>query len=315
MAGKLPDLSRPAPYRHGGPIIDAHCHFGTPAATARMLQAGADYGVTRWVGICRIDQVAGLRRRFGSRLDFVCWTDHRRPTTRQRFVDTNLRIIERAVRLGCRGLKFWYKPEFNAATGLYFDSPWLDAVFEAMIAASLPALVHIADPDLWWRTRYADAERFDPKPHTYRQLTNTLERFGRLRVLVAHMGGWPENLPFLDALLDRYPNCFLDTSATRWMARELSARAAAARAFIIRRSDRLLFGSDLVVAPRAAPDHYRSRYYVMRHLLERDRPERSCIPDDDAARPVQVAGLKLPPRVLRRLYHDNAAAFFRLEVP
>ncbi len=307
------DLSHPPPYRCRGPIIDAHCHFGTPASTARMLQAGREYGVAHWVGICRTGQVAGLRRRFGGQVDFVCWTDHRRPTTRRRFVETNLRIIDRAVRLGCRGLKFWYKPEFNAATGLYFDSPWLDPVFQAMIDADLPALVHIADPDVWWTTRYADPAKFDPKPHTYRQLTHTLERFDRLRVLVAHMGGWPENLPFLDALLDRYPRCCLDTSATKWMARELSARASAARAFLIRRAGRLLFGSDLVTAPRAAPDHYRSRYYVMRHLLERDRRQLSCIPDDDARRPVRVAGLHLPPRVLRRLYHDNAAAFFRLK--
>ena len=78
-------------------------------------------------------------------------------------------------------------------------------------------------------TVVADGDAFESKRFTYRQLTNTLGRFPDLRVMVAHMGGWPENLSFLDALLDRYPNSYLDTSATKWVARELSHQPAAAR--------------------------------------------------------------------------------------
>ncbi len=40
--------------------------------------------------------------------------------------------------------------------------------------------------------------------------------------IAAHLGGWPENLNFLDGLLSRHDNLYLDTSATKWMVRTLS---------------------------------------------------------------------------------------------
>ncbi len=305
------DVREPPPARHTGPIIDAHCHFTTPAATERMLRAGRRFGVTRWIGICGIHEVPPLRKRFGPEVGFSIWLDHEHTDDARRFVETNRRIIERAVRQSCHCIKFWYKPEFNRRSGFYFDDPRLDPIFTDIINAGLPVLVHIADPDVWWRHQYRDAERFERKRFTYRQLTNTLGRFPDLRVLVAHMGGWPENLPFLDDLLHRHRNAYLDTSATKWVARELSAQPAAARAFIIRNADRLLFGSDLVAFKRATFEHHCSRYWVHRHLYEQAGVVPSPIPDPDAPGPVFVAGLDLPKSVLDRLYLTNATAFFR----
>jgi hypothetical protein len=307
-----PDLRRPAASRYDGPIIDAHCHYGRPAATARMINAGALHGVTKWVGICRIDEVPALRRRFGERAGFSIWLDHK-PSSRQTFIDTNLRIIEQAVRRRCQCIKFWYKPEFNQRSGYFFDDPRLDPIFTAIAGADLAVLVHIADPDLWWRSHYRDPEIFEQKRFTYRQLSNTLGRFPEMRVLVAHMGGWPENLPFLTDLLGRYPNCRLDTSATKWIARELSHRPGEARAFMIRHADRLLFGSDLVAFGHADVDHHCSRYWVHRHLYENDHVIKSPIHDPDAHGEVFVAGLNLPDATLRKLYRENAERFFRIE--
>ena len=305
-------LQRPPRFRYTGPIIDAHIHFGSPAATARMIRAGRLYGVRRWVAICRIEDVPAIRRRWGSQVAFNIWLDHRRPENDAQFIATNLRIVERAARARCHSLKLWYKPEFNQSTGLFFDDPRLDTVFEAIIAAGLPVLVHIADPDVWWRRRYRDPERFESKTFTYRQLTNTLGRFPGLRVLVAHMGGCPENLAFLDELLRRYPNVCLDTSGTKWIARELSHQPAAARSFLVRRCDRLMFGSDLVAFKDASLEHHCSRYWVHRHLYEQPRPVRSPIDDPDAGGFVYLAGLDLPDATLRRLYHETAVAFFNL---
>lgn len=306
------DLLCPPAYRYQGPIIDAHCHFASPDDTDCMLRAGRLYGVQRWVGICHIEEVAELRERLGPLAAFNIWTDHQPADDPARFTASNLRIVAQAVRLGCHGLKFWYKPEFNQRTGLFFDDPSLDPVFQAAIDAGLPVLVHIADPDVWWLDRYRDPEQFEAKRFTFRQLTNTLQRFPGLRVLAAHLGGWPENLPFLDHLLRRYPNLHLDTSGTKWVARELSRQPVAVRDFFIRNADRLLFGSDLVAFQGATPEHHASRYWVHRHLYERDDVIASPIDDPDAQGRVHLAGLNLPDAVLSRLYHDNAAAFFRL---
>jgi predicted TIM-barrel fold metal-dependent hydrolase len=278
-----------------------------------MIRAGHLYGVRKWIIICRIDEVPALRERWGDQVGFNVWIDHQHTDDATRFVDTNLRIVDQAVRRRCLCFKFWYKPEFNQRTGFFFDDPRLDRVFEAIAATGLPVLVHIADPDIWWRHRYHDPERFERKCFTYRQLTNTLGRFPGLRVLVPHMGGWPESLAFLDDLLHRYPQCYLDTSGTKWVARELSRQPAAARAFFVRRADRLLFGSDLVPFRHATFEHHCSRYWVHRHLYEQAHAVRSPIEDPDAHGPVFLAGLDLPDEVLTRLYRENAIRFFGLD--
>src|SRR5207237_911435 len=75
----------------------------------------------------------------------------------------------------------------------------------------------------------------------------------------AHMGGWPEDLAFLDGLLTRHANLYLDTSATKWVVRELGKQPRdRVRGFFLKWQGRLLFGSDSVVledqlAPRTAP--------------------------------------------------------------
>lgn len=307
------NLRHPPVFRYSGPIIDAHCHFTTADATERMIQAGTLYGVTQWVGICRVDEVSALRKRFGGRAAFTIWIDHELAADSPDFLRTQLDIIHRAAEAGGRCMKFWYKPEYNQRSGLFFDHPCLDPVFRAIEEADLAVLVHIADPDVWWRHRYRDPDKYEAKRFTFRQLTNTLERFSRLPVLVAHLGGWPENLPFLEDLLNRFPNCHLDTSGTKWIARELSTKPVESRAFIIRYADRLLFGSDLVAWEHADFEHHCSRYWVHRHLYEQRCSVPSPIEDPDADGPVQVAGLDLPDSVLRRLYLENARRFYRLE--
>lgn len=306
------DVCRLPTARYMGPIIDAHCHCGRPRATQRMVRAGELFGIRKWVLICSIDEIALLRRTYGNRAAFNVWSEHKLVGRDQPFTNANLQIVERAVQAGAVSIKFWYKPEFNDRSGVWFDDPRLDPVFEAIAEAGLAVLVHIADPDIWWRHRYGDPSRFESKRLTYRQLTNTLERFPSLRVLLAHMGGWPENLPFLADLLDRYPNLCLDTSGTKWIARELSRRPADSRDFFVRYADRLLFGSDLVAFKHVTFEHHCSRYWAHRFLYERADTTRSPIEDEDAGGTVFLAGLNLPDAVLGRLYYANAVHFFRL---
>ncbi|HPD30540.1 MAG TPA: amidohydrolase family protein [Phycisphaerae bacterium] len=306
------DVCRLPTSRYTGPIIDAHCHGGRSRATRRMIRAGELFGIRKWVLICRVDEIAALRRRHGDRVAFNAWSEHELVGRDQPFTDANLRIVERAVRAGAVSIKFWYKPEFNERSGVWFDDPRLDPVFDAIQQSGLSVLVHIADPDIWWRHRYSDPLRFESKRLTYRQLTNTLERFPSLRVLLAHMGGWPENLSFLAELLDRHPNLYLDTSGTKWIARELSRRPAESRDFFVRYADRLLFGSDLVAFKHATFEHHCSRYWAHRFLYERSDTVRSPIEDEDAGGRVFLAGMNLPDAVLDRLYYANAASFFRL---
>jgi hypothetical protein len=159
--------------------------------------------------------------------------------------------------------------------------------------------------------------------------------------LAAHMGGWPEDLDFLDGLLERHPGLVLDTSATKWMVREVSRhpRERVVR-FLARWSGRILFGSDIVSeevhlvrkagptpgrvvadlasSPGEAFDLYASRYFALRTMWETAYEGESPIADpdlkmvdpsayDDMSAP-PLRGLSLPADMLRVLYREGANA-------
>jgi predicted TIM-barrel fold metal-dependent hydrolase len=128
----------------------------------------------------------------------------------------------------------------------------------------------------------------------------------------AHMGGDPENLDHLRQLLDAHPNLCLDTSATKWVTRELSLRVDQARRFFIDYADRLLFGTDLVPFKEPHPLHYASRYWTLQKLFETDYRGDSPIYDADACGPAHLNGLDLPDEVLRKIYHLNAERLLRI---
>ncbi len=188
----------------------------------------------------------------------------------ERFIADNLWRLARAQALGVRIVKFWFSSEFCAQKRLRLDDARLTLIFESMEVRGLIALVHVADPDVWFRRVYTDRELYGTKEEQYPQLETVLERHRRLRVIAAHMAGDPEHLDHLQELLDRHPNLYLDTSSTRWMVRELGRQREAARAFICRNADRILFGTDQVVTADAPLVRYTARYWTHRVLWETD---------------------------------------------
>lgn len=154
------------------------------------------------------------------------------------------------------------------------------------------------------------------------------------------MGGWPEDLDFLDGLLDRHPNLVLDASATKWIVREISRHPRErVLQFFTRWRDRLLFGSDIVTSNahltetpggtemeskaqsrESAFDLYASRYWALRTLWETDWTGRSPIADGDLALvdpsrspkdSPMLRGVKLPRELLLPFFRGNAQRILR----
>jgi len=311
----MPDLSVPPVARYDGPIVDAHVHIKPPERMRQFLRMAEAYGVGTYMGIADLDTVAACRAALPGRVVGIA-----RPTFED-IADTAgcrrrvLTLLGRAVdEQDVRGVKFWFKPQFNASSGLYWDDARLDFVFDFMVEHRLVALIHIADPDIWFHRVYSDTARFGTKADAYGQLERRMRRHPGLLVQAAHLGGDPEHLDHLEALLADHANLHFDLSATKWVARELSAKPEQAREFVIRHADRLLWGSDLVVARQADMtfDDYATRYYVHRHLWEGTGRLLSPIEDADAGRPVMVAGLELPLDVLGSIYARNAERLYRI---
>lgn len=303
----------PPVVRHRGPIIDAHLHIRPPEQMGTFLDVAEAYGVRRYLGIADLEVIAACRRAWPERVFGILRLSYEDIERGEAFRTRVSDLVRRGLdECDIRGVKFWFKPEFNARQGLYWDDPRLDFLFDLMCQRRLAAIIHIADPDLWFQQVYSDAARYLSKMDNYRQLENRMLRHPELVVQAAHLGGDPEHLDHLDELLDRHRNLHLDLSATKWLARELSVRPEAARGFLLRRAGRLLWGSDLVVGRRAdmTADDYATRYWVHRHLWEGRGVLRSPIEDTDAGRPVEVVGLDLPAEVLDQVYHLNAERLY-----
>ena len=91
--------------------------------------------------------------------------------------DAAARLLERFLELGVVMLKFWAAPR-GRERGLFVDAPWrIDAARRACAAGVRVIMVHVADPDRWFQTTYADVAKFGTKTDQYAGLCRLLEEF------------------------------------------------------------------------------------------------------------------------------------------
>ncbi len=306
----------------GPPLIDIHAHVMRPRNPEKpevvvednldqartMLAVAEEFGVGRIYSMCPPDDIAMLREAFGDRLGFNGPINKKRDEPD----DAAYRLLDRFLEQGVEIIKFWAAPR-GRDRGLFVDAPWrIEAARRAQAAGVRLVMVHVADPDLWFEKVYTDVVRYGTKADQYVGLRRMLEMFPDLTWIAAHMGGDPEHADRLEAMLERYPNLYLDTSAAKWQVREVSAHRDAIRALMCRQPARFLFGSDLVTRPGLDREHYVSRYWCERTLWESDWEYPSPIQDPDyplsadGPSTPMLRGLALPPDVLAQLYRTNA---------
>lgn len=293
------------------PIIDAHAHINGARAAQVYKQVCDLYGIERVYSQTQLAQADAVRAVLGDRISFVAIPEYMHADRRWAHTVGFLENLERWHALGARMVKFWGAPrlrDYVSTMGLAaeaivpFDSEWKLRIAEKARSLGMMLMVHCADPDTWFQTMYKDAQKYGSKATQYESLERLLDATG-MPCLAAHMGGWPEDLGFLSGLLDRHPKLILDTSATKWMIRELSRHSTQELvAFLDRYRGRVVFGSDIVssddhLAPSdpanpafgnqlASSEHeafelYASRYWALRTMFETDYRGESNIADPD----------------------------------
>ena len=316
--------SHPAPC----PIVDVHTHLSGDDAVRRYQDAAEAYGITLTYSMTPLDQVETVRSILGDRVRFIAVPDF---GEEDRLHAHGAGFLDR-IRLfhdqGSRIVKFWSAPrgtDYGIESGnpglLALDSPQRLDAMDLAADLGMMFMTHVSDPDTWFQ---------------YEPLEKLLERY-RQPWIAAHMGGWPEDLSFLDGLLERHDNLHLDTSATKWMVRVLSEHSHEQLTTFLRRwKGRILFGSDIVTreehmapvdrlptdplpqasSPEEAFDLYASRYWALRMLWESDYEGPSPIADPDLQMvdpqrfgPLdspRLSGKRIPRELLQSLYHDAA---------
>lgn len=323
-------------------IVDAHAHINGLEASTVWHGISRAFGVERTLSMSRLEDIPALRARFGDSLEFIAMPDFHGPDRRHSHGAGYLARIEGYRAAGARIVKFWNAPRF-IDFGHECGEPGMLALdgalrIEQMRLAErlgMICMTHVADPCTWFATKYGDSARYGRKLDHYAPLRRALERFA-MPWIAAHMGGFPEDLGFLDRLLEAHPNLHLDTSATKWMVRELGRHPRdEIVSFLEKWRGRILFGTDTVTTDEhlrggektsemgrkaesreAAHDLYASRYWALRMLWEGHGETVSPISDPDLAMvdparhgPLDsppLRGLHLSPDLLRVLYRDAA---------
>ncbi len=323
------DYSQRDHLTYRGPIIDFHAHVmvtrpGDPVnapptgegpgasldQAALMLRTGDEFGIVQTLTMCLADDIVPLRAKFANKLAF------NGPIQKKALADSDesvYQMLDLFLERGVKVLKFWSAPR-GMERGLFVDAPWrIECARRARAAGVHMIMVHVADPDTWFRGVYSDSAKYGTKADHYARLEKMLNLFPDITWIGAHMGGDPEHPDHLEALLERYPHLYLDTSATKWQVREISPRRDAIRGLVCRFPDRFLFGTDLVTRHNLPPEHYVSRYWCQRTLWESTWEGPSPIADPDY-KPVengqttpQLRGVGLPVDVLEKVYFANAA--------
>ena len=324
------------------PIIDCHSHINGARAARVYARARRNFGVTLTYSMTQISEADAVKDALGDSLRFIAVPNYMDEDRFRAHTTGFIENIDEWYARGSRIVKFWCGPrgrDFAKQTGdhllMTLDHPWRRKQMDHAASLGMMFMAHIADPDTWFATAYADSSFYGTKLDQYEALPRLVEEYNR-PWLIAHMGGWPEDLDFLDRLLSDSPLLHLDTSATKWMVRELSKHPREEfLAFLTKWSGRILFGSDIVTtdlhltgddddlgrgAQAASEDEaydvYASRYYALRTLFETDHEGESPIADPDLAKidPAShdemsappLLGKSIPRELLRVIYRGAA---------
>lgn len=316
-------------HRH---TIDVHTHFtpATAAAVARIMDANGlshvvNLGMLEHLDIPFEDGMRAFRDVLGNRMVYFATPDFRdnTPGFGERMAETLQRKVER----GAGGLKIFkelgLRHRDDRGQLIRVDDPRLDPLWAKAGELGVPVLIHTADPVAFFGPLDRDNERWDelqehPNWHFGRpefpghddlleQRNRVLARHRGTTFIGAHLGNYPENLPYVDGCLERYPNFVVDMCARLG---EIGRHPAdEARAFFIKHQRRILFGTDLMLhdGDSAQVDLAEFKRFYDLHWAYFETDARQI---EYPGYPIQgrwkVDAIALPPDVLDQLYVRNA---------
>jgi predicted TIM-barrel fold metal-dependent hydrolase len=219
--------------------------------------------------------------------------------------------LEDDVKKGANGLKI-YKSlgMFNKdskGNRIHIDDPRIDPIWAKCGELGIPVLIHAADPKQFWQPIDKNNERWlelklhpgrrhDNDPISWETIIaeqhNLFKKHPKTKFINAHLGWYGSDLQKLGSLMDQFPNMFSEIGA---VIAELGRQPRAARAFLIKYQDRVMFGKDSWV-----PEEYATYFRVLETADE-------YFPYHKRYHAFwRMYGLDLPDDVLKKIYYKNA---------
>jgi predicted TIM-barrel fold metal-dependent hydrolase len=192
------------------------------------------------------------------------------------------------------------------------DERW-DPIWKACGELKLPVLIHVADPVAFFQPINATNERWEelhrrpewsfygPQFPKHEELLAAFERVVQRHpdttFISAHVGNNAEDLAAVARLLDKYPNLYVEIASR---ISELGRQPYSARKFLIKYSDRVLFGTD-----GPWPETRLRLYWRFLETFDENFPYSEKVPPPQGL--WNIYGVGLPDEVLRKIYQENAA--------
>jgi len=317
------------------PAIDAHNHLPVDHPRMRgvdiaqmvremdLLNLQAIVNLSGGTGETLRRNLDGLDRAYPGRFLTFCnvdWAGVGGPG----WIEGAVAALRSDLAAGARGLKIFKDLGLGvrdtAGQLVMPDDPRLSAIWDTAGELGVPVLIHSADPVAFFRPLDRTNERWDelhrhPDWHFYgpefpafqdviASLYRLIEAHPGTTFITAHVGCHPENLGFVSQMLDRHPNMYTDFSAR---IAELGRAPYSAREWFLRYADRIVFGTDTTPRIPMYQTHFRFLETKDEYF---DYSPGAEIPPQGRWR---IYGVYLPDEVLRKVYHDNAAALLKLE--
>lgn len=223
-----------------------------------------------------------------------------------------LTMMEEAVKQGVKGLKVYkglgLTDKDNEGNRIAVDDPRLDPIWAKCGELGIPVLIHSGEPNSFWNPKDKYNERWlelkqepdryrDPKKvSSFEQIMGEQHRMFRkhpnTKFIDAHLGWFGNDLERLGKLFDEMPNVYTELGA---VLAELGRQPKAARAFMIKYQDRIMFGKDT---------YKKEEYYTYFRVLETGDEYFNYYRKRHAH--WKMYGLELPDSVLRKVYYENA---------
>jgi predicted TIM-barrel fold metal-dependent hydrolase len=232
-----------------------------------------------------------------------------------------IRQLNQDFAQGAVAVKIWKNigMELKWPDGKYVmpDDPVFEPIYRDIVRHHKSLIAHLAEPSSCWKPPDPDSPDYDyykQNPEWYMYLhpdhpsketilaarDRMLAENPHLRVIGAHLGSMETDVDLVAKRLDRYPNFAVDMAAR--MEYLMIEPREKVRDFLIKYQDRVIYGTDSEFLPKDRPseavEEWSETYARDWKFLATDE-----ILDYHGRK---VEGLKLPPQVLKKIYHDNA---------
>ena len=209
------------------------------------------------------------------------------------------------------------KPNYYKDFPYLYDHEIYADFFALAEEKQIPIIMHNNDPAYSWDISKAPARAIKmgwvydgtvPSHERYFQaVDNVLERHPNLRIAMAHMGFYSENIAKAFEMMDKYPNLYMDITPALNIYEELSSVHVEAERFFRKYSDRIFFGTDatnhLVGEARMYND---KKNAVTSYFLSNGKEGNPCNK--------KITPINLDEKMLENIYYNNAMRFIKKEI-